>query len=81
MPYDSPPQGGPEDSNLPREKSFKGYTGFPLCAETSDQRLEYTLAHGPRWLVRGLAGENLEAQGERGLGRGIWMTYGRGRER
>lgn len=54
-----------------------------LCKKTSSQRLEFTLAHGqwPSWLVRGLPGDNLEAWGERGLGRGIWMTYGRRHER
>lgn len=31
------------------------------------------------WLVRGRAGDNLEARGK-GLGRGMWMTYGRGHE-
>lgn len=32
------------------------------------------------WLVRGQAGDNLEARGKGGLGRGMWMTYGRGHE-
>lgn len=54
-----------------------------LCKKTSSQRLEFTLARGqwPSWLVRGLPGDYLEAWGERGLGRGIWMTYGRRHER
>ena len=50
-----------------------------LYRKTRGQRLESPWTHSqwPSWLVRGLAGANLEAWGETGLGRGVWMTQGR----
>lgn len=75
--------GGAQKTALsPEGKASSDAPVLYFVQKANGWRLKYTLTPGqwPSQLVRGMAGDNLEAWGERGLRRGIWMTCESGHE-